>query len=109
MTSFSKVAEVQLSNKLAKHVRALYAHYAGGADVCVVEGMMGLYDGYDRDKGSTAEIAETLGLPVVLVVDAQSAAYSVAPLLSGFMRFKEEVRIAGVLFNRVGSPRHYAL
>ncbi len=92
-----------------EHVRALYAHYAGGADVCVVEGMMGLYDGYDRDKGSTAEIAETLGLPVVLVVDAQSAAYSVAPLLSGFMRFKEEVRIAGVLFNRVGSPRHYAL
>ncbi len=45
--------------------------------------MMGMYDGYDRDRGSSAEVARLLGIPVVLVVDAKSAAYSMAPLLSG--------------------------
>ena len=67
---------------------------------------MGLFDGYDRDKGSSAEIASTLDVPVVLVVDAKSAAYSVAALLSGFLHFREDIRIAGVIFNRVGSDRH---
>lgn len=89
-----------------KHVRQLYAHYAEGADVCVVEGMMGLFDGYDRDRGSSAEIAALFGLPVVLVVDARSAAYSIAALLSGFARFRPDTRIAGVIFNKVGSQRH---
>ena len=91
------------------HVSELYAHYAEGADACVVEGMMGMYDGYDRDKGSSAEIAALLHLPVVLVVDAKSAAYSMAPLLSGFLHFRQDVQIAGVIFNRVGSPRHYEI
>lgn len=89
-----------------EHVKELFAHYGADADVCVVEGMMGLFDGYDRDKGSSAEIASVLHLPVVLVVDAQSAAYSVAALLSGFIHFREDVRIAGVIFNKVGSERH---
>ncbi|MDE5551078.1 MAG: cobyrinate a,c-diamide synthase, partial [Bacteroidaceae bacterium] len=89
-----------------EHVRELFARYGQDADVCIVEGMMGLFDGYDRDRGSSAEIASVLGLPVVLVVDAKSAAYSVAALLSGFLRFREDVRIAGVIFNRVGSERH---
>lgn len=92
-----------------EHVCRLYAHYAGNADVCIAEGMMGMYDGYDRDKGSSAEIAALLHLPVVLVVDAKSAAYSMAPLLSGFLHFRPDVRIAGVIFNRVGSPRHYEM
>lgn len=89
-----------------EHVKELFAHYGADADVCVVEGMMGLFDGYDRDKGSSAEIASVLHLPVVLVVDAQSAAYSVAALLSGFIHFRDDVRIAGVIFNKVGSERH---
>lgn len=89
-----------------EHVKELFAHYGADADVCVVEGMMGLFDGYDRDKGSSAEIACVLGVPVVLVVDAKSAAYSVAALLSGFLHFREDVRIAGVIFNKVGSERH---
>ena len=89
-----------------EHVKELFTHYGADADVCVVEGMMGLFDGYDRDKGSSAEIASVLHLPVVLVVDAQSAAYSVAALLSGFIHFREDVRIAGVIFNKVGSERH---
>ncbi len=89
-----------------EHVQELFAHYGADADICIVEGMMGLFDGYERDKGSSAEIAATLGIPVVLVVDAKSAAYSIAALLSGFLHFREDVRIAGVIFNKVGSQRH---
>ena len=92
-----------------KHVRELFAHYGKDADICIVEGMMGLFDGYDRDKGSSAEIAQVLGIPVVLVVDAKSAAYSMAPLLFGFINFKKEVRIAGVIFNKVGSDKHFRM
>jgi len=91
------------------HVKQIYARYAREADVCVVEGMMGMYDGYDRDKGSSAEIARLLGIPVVLVVDAKSAAYSIAPLLKGFTTFRDDVNIAGVIFNKVGSSRHYKM
>ena len=93
----------------ADHVRELCEHYGADADVCVVEGMMGLFDGYDRDKGSTAQIARALGLPVVLVVDARSAAYSMAALIQGFVNFNKDVHISGVIFNRVGSARHQAM
>ena len=88
------------------HVKNLFTHYGADADVCIVEGMMGLFDGYDRDRGSSAEIARLLGIPVVLVVDAKSAAYSMAALLSGFIHFRDDVRIAAVIFNKVGSTRH---
>lgn len=93
----------------ASHVRKLYAHYAKEADACIVEGMMGMYDGYDRDHGSSAEIAQLLGIPVLLVVDARSAAYSMAALLKGFIGFRPEVRICGVIFNKVGSTRHFEM
>ena len=89
-----------------EHVRELFSRYGADADVCIVEGMMGLFDGYDRDKGSSAEIASVLDMPVVLVVDAKSAAYSMAALLSGFLHFREDVRIVGVIFNKVASERH---
>ena len=92
-----------------EHVSSLYARYSADADVAVVEGMMGMYDGYDRDRGSSAEVARLLGIPVVLMVDAKSAAYSMAPLLSGFINFRPDIRIAGVIFNRVGSLRHYRM
>ena len=91
------------------HVRELFEDYGQDADICVVEGMMGLFDGYDRDKGSSAEIAQALDIPVVLVVDAKSAAYSMAPLLQGFVNFRKNVRIAGVIFNKVGSERHFSM
>lgn len=91
------------------HVRELYDRYGKDADVCVVEGMMGLFDGYDRDKGSSAEVARVLDVPVVLVVDAKSAAYSMAPLIQGFVNFRRDVRVSGVIFNRVGSSRHFAM
>ena len=92
-----------------EHVRGLFARYGEDADVCIVEGMMGLFDGYDRDRGSSAEIAVTLGLPVVLVVDAKSAAYSMAPLLQGFVNYRKDVNICGIIFNKVGSERHYQM
>ena len=92
-----------------EHVRELFARYGEDADVSIVEGMMGLFDGYDRERGSSAEIASVLGIPVVLVVDAKSAAYSMAPLLQGFINFRKDVHIAGVIFNKVGSERHFRM
>lgn len=92
-----------------KHLRELFNHYTEGADVAVVEGMMGLFDGYDRDRGSSAEIARRLDLPIVLVVDARSAAYSMAALLQGFIQFRTDLRYAGVIFNKVSSERHAAM
>ena len=92
-----------------EHIRHLYAYYAAEADACVVEGMMGLFDGYERDRGSSSEVASLLGLPVLLVVDARSAAYSVAALLTGFSRFRPETHVAGVIFNQVSSNRHYEI
>ena len=92
-----------------KHVQDLFVHYSQEADVCIVEGMMGLFDGYDRERGSAYEIAKTLDIPVVLVVDAKSAAYSMAALLSGFINFRKDIHIAGVIFNKVGSEKHFAM
>ena len=92
-----------------EHVRELFVRYGADADICIVEGMMGLFDGYDRERGSSYEIARVLDIPVVLVVDARSAAYSMAALLSGFIHFREDVRIAGVIFNKVGSQKHFAM
>lgn len=65
------------------HVQHLYNKYGDGADVCVTEGVMGLFDGYQRMQGSSAEIARLLNIPVVLIVSARSTAYSVAPLIYG--------------------------
>ena len=92
-----------------QHVRDLFCRYGSEADVCVIEGMMGLFDGYDRDRGSTAEIARVLDVPIVLVVDARSAAYSMAALLQGFLHFRDDLRFAGVIYNKVGSERHAAM
>ena len=90
------------------HVRDLYAGYTEKADVAVTEGMMGLFDGYDGMKGSCAEIACMLKIPVVLIVNAKSTAYSVAPLLYGFKQFNKQVQIVGAVFNFVASENHYS-
>jgi len=88
--------------------QALFTRCSRNAEIAVVEGVMGLYDGYDgrSDDGSTAQMAKWLDLPVLLVVDARSMARSAAALVQGFERFDPEVRFAGVVFNRIGSPRH---
>ena len=90
------------------HVQHLYNKYGDGADVCVTEGVMGLFDGYQRMQGSSAEIARLLNIPVVLIVSARSTAYSVAPLIYGFKHFNPAVKIAGIVFNQVSSPSHFA-
>ena len=74
----------------------------------LVEGVMGLFDGYDgrTEAGSTAQMAKWLNLPVLLVVDARSMARSAAALVQGFENFDAQVAFLGVVFNRVGSPRH---
>lgn len=90
------------------HIQRIYNRQSEDADVCVTEGVMGLFDGYSRDKGSAAEIARLLNLPVVLVVNARAAAYSVAPMLFGFKHFARGMKIAGVVFNQVSSASHYA-
>lgn len=90
------------------HVRDLYARYTAGADVAVTEGVMGLFDGYDGMQGSSAEIACMLQIPVVLIVNAKSTAYSVAPLLYGFKHFNKSIKVVGAVFNFVASENHYS-
>jgi cobyrinic acid a,c-diamide synthase len=90
-----------------ERIAPLARHGAAGAEVAVVEGVMGLFDGRLADgSGSTAEVAGLLGAPVVLVVDARGQSRSVAALLHGFRSFDPAVDLAGVVLNRVGSPRH---
>ncbi|WP_039889561.1 cobyrinate a,c-diamide synthase [Mycobacterium xenopi] len=90
----------------------LYAHGAAGADIAVVEGVMGLFDGRigldaaTPAPGSTAHVAALLGAPVILVVDARGQSHSIAALLHGFSSFDPATRIGGVILNRVGSARH---
>ena len=83
-------------------------HSAGGR-MLVVEAMMGLFDGAADGTGTAADLAAFLGLSVVLVVDAGRMAQSVAALVSGFANFRADIRIAGVVLNRVGSDRHEAM
>jgi cobyrinic acid a,c-diamide synthase len=87
---------------------ALFRRQACQADVAVVEGVMGLFDGYDgaSEAGSTAQMAKWLHLPVLLVVDARAMARSAAALVHGFADFDPDLSLAGVLFNRIGSPTH---
>ncbi len=90
------------------HIRNLYHHYGSQSDVNIVEGVMGMFDGYDRMAGSSADIAIKLSLPVVLLINAASTAFSVAATIYGFSRFRKEIKIAGVIFNRVASENHYS-
>jgi len=89
----------------------LFGTASKSKEVAVVEGVMGLFDGFDgaTDRGSTAEMAKWLDLPVILVVDAHSMARSAAALIRGFREFDPGVKIAGIIFNRVGSKGHYEI
>jgi len=96
-------------------IAPLFRHGAAGAQVAVIEGVMGLFDGVDPalglhpDFGSTAHVARLLGAPVVLVIDAARAGRSVAALAAGFAGFDPRTPVAGVILNRVASDRHERL
>ncbi|PND57757.1 cobyrinic acid a,c-diamide synthase [Mycobacterium sp. ENV421] len=90
----------------------LYRHGSSDADIAVIEGVMGLFDGRIDEhpvtpaRGSTAHVAQLLGAPVVLVVDARGQSQSIAAVLQGFSTFHTGVHIGGVILNRVGTNRH---
>lgn len=90
-------------------VRDLATEAAQDAELLIVEGVMGLFDGAATGEGSTADIAAMLGLPVILVVDAQAQAQSAAALVKGFAEFRSDCEVSAVIFNRVGSPAHAAI
>jgi cobyrinic acid a,c-diamide synthase len=91
--------------------REIFARAASDTDFSIIEGMMGLFDGSSPvdEKGSTAELAKHLAAPVLLVIDGSAMARSAAAMASGYARFDPQVRVAGVLFNRIGSEGHYRL
>ncbi|WP_029893420.1 cobyrinate a,c-diamide synthase [Desulfohalovibrio reitneri] len=88
-------------------VREIFARHVQGADVAVIEGAMGLFDGFGlTEEGSAAHTAKLLGLPVLLAADASAMARSAAAMVRGYLDFDPELAFCGVLLNRVGSPRH---
>jgi len=91
-------------------MRALYARTASHADIAIVEGVMGLFDGRLGGQGlaSSAHVARELDLPVVLVVDAGTLSWSAGALVLGYHSFDRDLRLAGVILNRVGGPLHAA-
>ncbi|GAA1247093.1 cobyrinate a,c-diamide synthase [Kitasatospora nipponensis] len=94
-----------------ERIEPLFLHGATGADVAVVEGVMGMFDGASGrgELASTAHVAKLLRAPVVLVVDGSSQSRSVAALVHGFASWDPQVRLAGVILNRVASDRHEEL
>ncbi|MDP8996127.1 MAG: cobyrinate a,c-diamide synthase [Pseudomonadota bacterium] len=87
-------------------VRQMASAHVGGSELLIIEGVMGLFDGPQGAKGSTADLAEALGLPVILVVDASRQGQSIAALIEGFANHRPDVKIAGVILNRIASDRH---
>ena len=95
----------------AAGTRRIFTRYAAGADVVVVEGVMGLFDGYAATDaaGSAASLSRLLGLPVLLVADVASMARSAAALVSGYLSFEPDLDFCGVVCNNAGSESHAAL
>lgn len=84
----------------------LFKSVAGGAEIVVCEGVMGLFDGATATEGSTADLASEAELPVILLVDARAQAASAAAIVQGFATLRDNLTIGGVIFNHVGSDRH---
>jgi cobyrinic acid a,c-diamide synthase len=95
----------------ANHVKEVFYRSSEDADISIIEGVMGLFDGKDplSNQGSTADLSEILSAPVILVINASSMARSAAAIVYGFQKFAPSVQIAGVIVNQVGSLGHYQL
>ena len=113
--SYHEVATGRPSHNLddwmmgSETVQWLFQHTSRDCDVAVIEGVMGLFDGFGttNDDGSTAKIAKMLKAPVILVVDASSMARSVSAIIKGYQTFDPEIQIRGVILNRVASLNHF--
>lgn len=94
-----------------RYVERLFSRTSRSADICIVEGVMGMFDGADPagSEGSTAEIARWLEAPVILIADAYGMARSFAAVIKGYAEFDPGVRLAGAIANRCGSPGHAGL
>jgi len=91
----------------ADEITAAFAAQVGGADLALIEGNKGLYDGLDVDgKDSNAALAELLGAPVVLVINSRGMTRGIAPVVLGYQSFGPELTIAGLILNQVGGERH---
>ena len=89
------------------HIQHTYNKYGEKADACIIDGNGALFDGYKRMQGSSAEIAQLLNVPVVLLINARIAGYSIASIIYGFKHFHPQVKIVGVVFNQITSSAHY--
>lgn len=91
-----------------ERVRALFGHVAADAELAVVEGVMGIYDGfsYESEEGSTAQVAKLLESPVVLLIDAGKMARSAGAVALGYQQFDRDLPLAGFIVNQVGSDNH---
>ena len=84
-----------------------FGHHSHNADISIIEGNKGLYDGLDLDgSNSNAALATLLGSPIILVIDAQGMTRGIAPLILGYQAFEPNINIAGVILNRLGGSRH---
>lgn len=92
-------------------LKSLFCRNGADADLCVIEGVMGLYDGLGHgfENGSTAHLARLLEAPVVLVIDGRGVSTSAAAMVKGFKEFDPRVNVAGVLINRVSGEKQYRL
>lgn len=92
-------------------VAYLFSRNVSNADIAVIEGVMGMYDGYGgySDGGSTAHVARIIDAPVILVVNGEGMSLSIVPLIKGFMEFDRNVRIRGVIINNINSEAHFQL
>nr|WP_321496447.1 cobyrinate a,c-diamide synthase [uncultured Methanolobus sp.] len=88
-------------------VKNTFSMHSENADINIVEGVMGLFDGMGATEiASSAHVAKSLGLPVILIVNVHGMSRSAAAIVKGFSQFDPDVKIAGVILNKVGSPRH---
>ena len=87
-------------------IESLLADTADGADLVIGEGVMGLFDGAADGTGSTADLAARLGIPVVLVIDVRGQGASAVAVAQGFANFRDDVELAGIILNRIGSDTH---
>lgn len=90
-------------------INDLFVQESKDADIAIIEGVMGLYDGGKNGVSSTAQLAKKLNAPVILVINVQSMGDSAAAIALGFKLYDSDVNLAGVILNKLGSPTHKAL